>query len=123
MLNSIDIPNIVADAFACTPRTGWIKLELKDRAMPPGFSTNRIGKLTSQGYIAFTIGSNEAGRALGLDEQIRSIIREAGVEPEDQPSTDGQGKIYPAFNLSQVDEATASRIFAAVIEAVYKVSS
>lgn len=120
-VKQMDIPHTLVEAFTCTSKSNWVRLDLKDGYTPAGFTSNRIGKWLPRGDVAFTIGSSEAGRAIHLDDTIRKIIRDARIEPEDQPSTSGNGAMYPAFNISKTDDATARAIFAAVTAAVYAV--
>lgn len=116
----MNIPNTLQDVFKCVPTatSKWIRLELSDGYVPEGFTSKRIAKWSPEGGFEFVIGSTAAGRAAKLDQTFRNILLKEGVQVRERLSTSGDGTVYPSFDLSDVDDAAAMRIFAAVNDAV-----
>ncbi|SRR5713226_3526810 len=98
----------------------WTSLETLNGAPPPGFRKNRIAKSTDE-QIFFPIGETEKGKAAGLSETIKTIIREAGLQLHEKSSSNGT-KIYAGFNLNDVSDDELREILRQIDAAIASVA-
>lgn len=69
------------------------------------FKTNRVAKLLPTGELQFTLGATTLGEAAGLNDTIRRLILDAGVEPIEGRTTAGNkmgSGEYPAVQIADL---------------------
>lgn len=108
---------VLKEFFPIKNNAGWQSFNMPSGSTLSGFGTKRIAKSTDGVHIEFTIGETEKGKAAGLNETIRTIIRGAGLPLHQQSSSNGT-RIYTGFDLSVVSDDELREILCCIDAAI-----
>ena len=118
----ITINQLLRAGFVCHENGGWLAIRLPAGRCTQYFRTDRLAKLMPAGELHFTIGATRRGMSCKLNYIIKDHIRDEGLAILNRGTTAGnRGSHYPAFDTSQITEATILRVLRRVENEVKRV--
>lgn len=80
------------DLYRLEPRLAWVALCPRGRLNLKGYKTSRIGKVTDENILLFTVGSTRLGVRQNLNAAIREILFTEEIHPVEAKTTSGSRK-------------------------------
>ena len=101
--------SVLRSFFEFKANAGWVALLERGGQSLAGYQTPRIAKV-QDGALYFTVGQTTKGRQCGLDDRLRRIVEEEGLEVREVAATHGLDKVFVGFDLLEGGEDVLRRI-------------
>ena len=112
---------LLDDLYRLEPRADWVALCPRGKLNLKGYRTSRIGKITDENILMFTIGATELGVRQNLNAAIREILFIEGFRPIEGKTTSGSragSGEYVGLNLNYTGPQPLRTILAKVEGAI-----